>query len=150
MAAISSVVWSSCPRLYYSAARRRRSSLVTCSNGPRPSNSDPENSADWDTAWQNLKEKKQALESASRTEIAKVERSPSDVEDKYADMRRGRDVGPSFTKLGGGVRGGKYQMGQGADRILEFWGNADAALYASMAVIILMLVLLSFIPAAPM
>lgn len=155
MAVISSVgvrLWSSSS--YYAgncfSLPARRSSLITFLNGPRSSNSDSENPINWDEALEKLKEKKQALESASRTEIAKVERPPLDFEDKYSDIGRGRDAGPSFTKWGGSVRGGKYRLGEGADRILEFWGNGDVMLYAAMAVIILMFVLLSFRPAAPM
>eukprot|EP00250_Pteridium_aquilinum_P002564 c12788_g1_i1 orf=76-558(+) len=159
MAAISLVgvrLWSSLEtRLPTSSGNRllspaRRTSPITCLNGPQSSDSDSKNFVDWDVAWKKLKEKKHAPESVLGTEITNVKSSSSEFEGKDLGLGKGLDKGPRLTKWGGSVRGGKYQLGEGADRILEFWGNGDAMLYAAMAVIVLMFVLLPFRPAAPM
>ncbi|KAH7426951.1 hypothetical protein KP509_10G023300 [Ceratopteris richardii] len=112
-------------------ARRSPHSVRCCNGRQRRENY----SEDWDAAWEELKKK-----SLSGSELTK----PNSLESNFEQNER--DVGPRFTKWGGSVRGGKYRLGEGADRILDIWGNGDAALYAAMAVIVLFFVLLQFPP----
>ncbi|CAM6105305.1 unnamed protein product [Calypogeia fissa] len=57
--------------------------------------------------------------------------------------------GPWITRWGGNVRGGKYQMGQGTDRIIDIFANGNAMLIAAGGLIVLFFVLLQFRPDAP-
>lgn len=57
--------------------------------------------------------------------------------------------GPRLTQWGGSVRGGKYQMGEGADAMLGLFGNGEVMLFAALVILSLFCVLLNFIPRAP-